>query len=175
MENKQETAKSKTTEAENASEKGATATERATVKDDSAAGNSAKEAVNKAKDAAAETATNVVGQAKEKASSLIGEQKDNVAAGIGAVADSIRKIGEDMRGDDDKPNQIAAFAAQYGDSLAAQVENFSRYIEDRDFTELKRDAESLARRNPTLFVGGAFALGVLAARFLKSSAARRKN
>jgi len=34
------------------------------------------------------------------------------------------------------------------------------------------DAERLAHRQPALFVGGAFALGLLAARFLKSSKPR---
>jgi hypothetical protein len=34
------------------------------------------------------------------------------------------------------------------------------------------DAQRLARRQPALFVGGAFAVGLLGARFLKSSAQR---
>ena len=37
--------------------------------------------------------------------------------------------------------------------------------------ELLSDAQQLARRRPALFVGAAFAIGVLGARFLKSSAA----
>jgi hypothetical protein len=37
--------------------------------------------------------------------------------------------------------------------------------------ELIGDVEQFARRSPALFLGGAFALGVLAARFVKSSSA----
>ena len=35
------------------------------------------------------------------------------------------------------------------------------------------DAEDWARRNPALFLGGAFALGLLASRFLKSGMGRQ--
>jgi hypothetical protein len=45
----------------------------------------------------------------------------------------------------------------------------SGYLEARDIQDLVGEAESLARRSPALFLGGAFTLGVLAARFLKSS------
>lgn len=36
--------------------------------------------------------------------------------------------------------------------------------------DLAREAQDLARRRPVLFIGSAFALGLLGARFLKSSA-----
>ena len=36
---------------------------------------------------------------------------------------------------------------------------------------MQRGVESFARREPLLFIGGAFALGMVAARFLKASAA----
>ncbi len=139
-------------------------------------GESIKETLNQAKDAAGQAATQVVGQAKEKASSLLGEQKTNLAAGINTVADSIRQIGENLQGGDGgEKNQIAALAGKYGDSLAGQVEKISHYVEDKNFGELARDAEHFARRNPAVFVGGAFALGILAARFLKSSGSQRTN
>lgn len=112
--------------------------------------------------------TQAVGQVKEKAASVIDEQKGNLASGISSVADSIRQIGENIGGKDDN-NQIAALAGKYGDTLAGQVEKFSSYIEDRELKELVRDVEQFAKRNPALFVGGAFMLGILAARFLKSS------
>lgn len=144
-------------------------------KSNTESGDSVKETFNKAKDAAGQAATEVVGQAKEKASSLIGEQKSHLAAGIGTVADSIRQIGENLQHEtaDGEKNQVAAFAGKYGDSLAERVERISHYMEGKDLGELASDAEQFARRNPTLFVGGAFALGILAARFLKSSDSRR--
>lgn len=115
----------------------------------------------------------IAGQVKEKAASMIGEQKSNLAAGISGIADGIRQIGEDLGGDGQ--NQITAFAGKYGDTVAAQIEKVSGYVEDRKLGEIVQDVEKLARRNPTLFVGGAFLLGVLAARFLKSSGAKQSN
>jgi hypothetical protein len=120
------------------------------------------------KETVGQAATQVAGQAKDKAVSLIGEQKAGLATGINSIADSIRQIGENLRNDGEH-NQIASLAGKYGDSLAAQVERFSQYVEESDLKEVAHDVEQFARRNPALFVGGAFALGVLAARFLKSS------
>ena len=145
---------------------GAASTQRASDKPEDkkpavANGESVTETVGKA-------ATEVAGQAKDKAVSLIGEQKANLATGITSVADSIRQIGENLRNDGGN-NQIASLAGKYGDTVAEQVEKFSQYVEGSDLKEVARDVEQFARRNPALFVGGAFALGVLAARFLKSS------
>lgn len=133
---------------------------------------SAKDTINKVKDTAGTIANQAAGQVKEKAASVIDEQKSHLASGITGVADSIRQIGENVGGGEEK-DQIAALAGKYSDSLANQVEKISSYIDDRDIRELVKDVEQFARRNPLLFVGGAFALGVLAARFLKSSGGRQ--
>jgi hypothetical protein len=58
---------------------------------------------------------------------------------------------------------------QYADRAAEQVERFSGFLRERDADQLIGEAENLARRQPAVFLGGAFALGVLGARFLKAS------
>ena len=174
-ENKQNAETENTTASSNkATAESASATKRATDKTEAGNGESVSETLNKAKDAVGEAATQAAGQAKDKAASLIGDQKSNLAAGISNVADSIRQAGEHLR-EGDEPNPIAAFAGRYGNTVAEQVERVSHYIEDKDLRELAQDVEKFARRNPTLFVGGAFALGILAARFLKSSGSRQTN
>jgi uncharacterized protein YjbJ (UPF0337 family) len=129
---------------------------------------SAKDTLGTVKESAGAVANQAIGQAKEKAGSVIGEQKANLASGITSVADSIRQVGENLSGSNEN-NQVAALAGKYGESLAGQIEKFSSYIDEKDFRELMRDVEQFARRNPLLFVGSAFTLGVMAARFLKSS------
>lgn len=124
--------------------------------------------IDKVKETVGAAANQAVGQAKEKAGSVLDEQKTNLASGITSVADSIRQVGENLSSSNEN-NQVAALAGKYGDTLAQQVEKFSSYIDEREIKELVRDVEQFAKRNPLLFVGGAFALGVLAARFLKSS------
>src|SRR5205814_450028 len=71
-------------------------------------------------------------------------------------------------------NPITEKAAQYTNSLAQQIENLSGYFERKDVREMVRDVESFARRYPAYFIGGAVALGFLAARFLKSSGPRQR-
>jgi len=129
------------------------------------------ETLNNVKETVSAAATDVVGQAKEKAGSVLNEQKTSLASGITSVADSIRQVGENFSSSNEN-NQVAALAGKYGDTLAQQIEKFSSYVNEKEITELVSDVEKFARRNPILFVGGAFALGVLAARFLKSSSSQ---
>lgn len=110
-----------------------------------------------------------VGQIKEKAVGMVDEQKSNVAAGLTDVADSIRQVGENLRETDDQ-NSIARVTARYGETLAEKIESFSGYIEQVRIKDLTRDVEGFARRQPALFIGGAFLVGLLATRFLKTSA-----
>ncbi len=131
-------------------------------------GTNAAETLTGVKETVGAAAAEVAGQAKEKADSVLGEQKTNLAAGITSVADSIRQVGENISHSNEN-NQVAALAGKYGDTLAQQVEKFSSYIQDKEIKELVRDVEQFAKRNPIVFVSGAFALGILAARFLKSS------
>jgi len=49
------------------------------------------------------------------------------------------------------------------------MERVSNYLQRTDVAELVDGVEDFARREPLLFVGGAFALGLLGARFLKST------
>ena len=131
----------------------------------------AKTDVQDAKQAVKKTANEAVGQAKDKAVGLIDQKKQNLASGLNDVADSIRKVGENLR-EGEEQTGVGKTVSQYGDSLAGAVESFSGYIEDARFNDLKRDLEDFAHRQPLVFVGGAFALGLLAARFLKSSDSR---
>jgi hypothetical protein len=62
--------------------------------------------------------------------------------------------------------------AEYVEKAAAQLERFSENLREKDVSELLQDAQRLARRQPALFIGGSFAVGLLAARFLKSSRER---
>lgn len=117
---------------------------------------------------AKETAGQAYGKVTEQASSQIVTQKDNLARGLSSVADGIRQMGDNLRGGEQSQTPIAGLTAKYGDSLANQVEQISNYLEKKDLRELVKDVEVFARRNPAIFIGGAFALGIAAARFLKS-------
>lgn len=128
----------------------------------------AKEAARGLIDTAKSTAGQAYGVATEKATNVIEEKKGDLASGLTTVADTIRQVGSTLRQTDEQTG-ITDTAAQYGESLAKQIESVSRYFERNDVRVMVRDVETFARRNPAVFIGGAFALGLLAARFLKSS------
>jgi hypothetical protein len=100
---------------------------------------------------------------REQASSQLNTQKNKATDGLGTVAHAVRETTQRLR--DDNHDTVARYAEQAAD----QIERFSEGIKNKDVGELMHDAQRLARRQPALFVGGAFTLGLLGARFLKSS------
>lgn len=114
-------------------------------------------------DKAKETAGQVVEQAGQQVSSRIAVQKDRAAQGLGTMAHALRQTGDQLRDQD----QIGM--TDYINRAASQVERLGDYLRQKEVRELVDDVERYARRQPALFLGGAFLAGLLAARFLKSS------
>jgi ElaB/YqjD/DUF883 family membrane-anchored ribosome-binding protein len=133
---------------------------------------SAKETAKGLYDQAKSTAGQAFGAATKRATEALDEQKGTVASGLTSVAESIKQVGENLH-TNEEANPIAETAAKYTNSLAQQIENISGYFERKDVRDMVRDVETFARRNPAYFIGGAVALGFLAARFLKSSNPRQ--
>lgn len=129
---------------------------------------SAKETAKGLLDQARSTAGQAYGVAAEKATEKIEEKKTDLASGLTSVADTIRQVSSTLR-ETDEQTGVTDTAAKYSDSLAGQIEQISKYFERNDVRAMVGDIEDFARRNPVVFIGGAFALGLLAARFLKSS------
>ncbi len=128
----------------------------------------AKEVYNQAKEATSDVAVKFYDAAAKKTTSKIEEQKTNFALDLSDVADSIRQIVSNLSGEK-QPQGVAKLASNYTNTLADKVGQVSDYVGNKDLGEMMKDAEDLAHRNPALFLGGAFALGVVAARFLKST------
>ncbi len=129
---------------------------------------SAKETAKGIYDQAKSTVGQAYGVATKRATEVLDEQKGTLAGGLTSVADSIKQVGENLNSTDEQ-NKITETAAKYTNSLATQIENISGYFERKEVKEMVRDVESFARKYPAYFIGGAVALGFLAARFLKSS------
>jgi hypothetical protein len=100
---------------------------------------------------------------KDGAVSQLSTQKDRATDGIGNVVRAVRQSTQQLR--DQQHDTIA----QYVDQAAAQLERFSNTLKEKNVGELIGEAQRFARRNPALFIGGAFAVGLLSARFFKSS------
>ena len=100
---------------------------------------------------------------KSGATSQLTTQKDRATDGIGTLAQAVRQTTERLRSEDHDT------VAQYVERAAEQLERLSQNLREKDVSELLDDAQRLARRQPAMFIGGSFAVGLLAARFLKSS------
>ena len=109
------------------------------------------------------TDTGIVDRVRERAGAQLATQKDKATDGIGTIARAVRRTTQELR------EQQHDTIADYVDRAADQLERLSSGLKNKDIGELFRDAQSLARRQPAMFVGSAFAIGLLGARFLKSS------
>jgi hypothetical protein len=90
------------------------------------------------------------------------QQLERVVDGIRIFAEVLRQGGEDLSGERRQYRSML-------NTVADRAEGASRYLQDRDVQSVTRDVRRFARENTPLFLGGAFALGLLGARFLKAS------
>jgi hypothetical protein len=111
-----------------------------------------------------QTAGQVVDQAREQVATRAESQKDRVVDALSMVAQAVRQTGQELR------SQDQAGMAGYVDQAARTVERTANFLRARDMGQILDETQWFARRNPALFLGGAFALGLLGARFIKSSA-----
>lgn len=114
------------------------------------------------------TASDAYESAAAKAKEKLEEQKSNLSSGLLNVAENVRKLGEGLTGSD-ATDGLSRITAEYSNTAADKIQQAARYFESHDVNAMYRDVENFARRNPGIFIGGTFALGFLAARFLKSS------
>lgn len=114
----------------------------------------------------ADTATGLMDRVRERAAAQLSTQKDRATDGLGSVAEAVRHSTRHLR--ENKQEAIAG----YVEKAADQIDRFSAQLRDRDVSEIVDDVQRFARRQPAIFVASAFALGIVGARFLKSSPAR---
>ena len=113
------------------------------------------------------SARGVAERVRDTATAQLSTQKTRATEQLGSIAQAVRQTSQPLR--DNQQDAIAQFVEKAAD----QIERFSSQLRDKDIPELLDDAQRFARRQPAVFIGGAFALGIVAARFLKSSENRR--
>lgn len=129
-------------------------------------GGSAREQIREVKNQVVDQAKNTFQQARDRASSSLGESKSQFADQFGTIAEAFRRTTEHLRSEDQQ--RIAGLT----DTVARQVEQLAGYLRNKDARAMRQDLENLARRQPALIIGGALLLGLIGARFLKSSERR---
>jgi hypothetical protein len=112
----------------------------------------AREVVNQAKD-----------RATEKIESRISESKTRAAETLNGVASTLLSSSAQLR------DQNQAGASRAIERAAEGVERFANYLQETNVDEVVDQVHDFARRQPAAFIGGAFALGFLASRFIKAT------
>ena len=131
-------------------------------------GAKAKDAADSIVTQAKATAGDAYHAVADKASAAIDTKKSEFSVGLIGVADTVRRISDTISGGETQ-NGVTEYASQYVGTAAKKIEGVAEYFDGADLKKMAGDAESFARRNPAIFLGAAFAVGVLAARFLRSS------
>jgi hypothetical protein len=100
---------------------------------------------------------------KDQVRTRVDDGKARVARTLSSVASSLKTSSTDMQTGD------AAAIGGVVERVADQIDRAADYLERSEMEDIVGGVERFARRNPALFIGAAFAVGVLGARFLKSS------
>ena len=118
------------------------------------------------------SASDAFDSATTKATEKLEEKKSDLSSGLSNVASSIRQLSGNL-GTSGSNDQLSRLTSDISNTAAEKIESVANYFEQKDLNAMYRDAERFARNNPAWVLGGAFALGFLAARFLKSSPPNR--
>jgi len=110
-----------------------------------------------------QVAGQAIDKAKDTVKSQLSTQKEKAVSTLGNFTDALMQTGEQLR-----QSGQGVFGG-YADNLADRVDHIATYLRQNDIDDLTAQVEDFARKQPALFIGGSFVLGVALARFLKSS------
>ena len=114
------------------------------------------------------SAGEAIGQAKQKTTSWVELQLDSAADSLSSLANTVRDASAQFRTTD--PAHMGQ-VAEVATGVADAVDNVSTHLRDATVDDILTETNTFARHQPALFLGGAFAVGFLLARFLKSTSA----
>jgi hypothetical protein len=109
-----------------------------------------------------DTARQFASTAQEKVGEAVTQRKSIGADYIGSIAQATSQAAQAF--DSDLPQ-----AARYIRQASEQIQGVADTVRERDVRELVGEVQDFARKQPTLFFGGAVILGFAALRFLKST------
>ena len=125
------------------------------------------EQMQEAKDQARERVQEASGQAKGRVRDEVDRRSTEAGQRVSAAAGDARSVGEELRKQGkDRPAQLA-------EQMADRAERVGGYLERADGDRILGDVEDFGRRQPWAVAAGAFAVGLVASRFLKASSRNR--
>jgi hypothetical protein len=126
-------------------------------------GEQAKQGAQQAVQQGQQAAGKLVEQAKSQVRDQLASKKDQAAGTLEGVAQALQVAVDHLR------EQGHEGIGHYGERAAQQVTRMSSYLNEKNVDEVIGEVSELARRQPAVVLGAAVVLGVVAARFLKSS------
>lgn len=109
-------------------------------------------------------ASDVASQVAQTAERQFAGGKDRAVEAISQIAGALRQTGDELLAKE------MPVVNDYLGRMATQVDGLSSYLQKtKQLGDVAGDLESFARREPLLFMGGAFVMGLLGGRFVRSS------
>ena len=127
----------------------------------------AQDATAQAQEKVRETAQQAKSEAGDRAREQVDTRSTQAGEQVRSVAQAMQQSGEQLR------SQQKDGAAKVIEGSAERAERLGSYLERASGDDILRDVEDFARRQPWAVAAGAFAVGLLASRFLKASSSRR--
>jgi hypothetical protein len=124
-------------------------------------------------DAAAKTREGAE-QLKERAVERVGGMREKAISGKEKLSSRVRRVGTAIHSAGDQIRGEDESWARYADQVSERFERAADYLRATDPRQAVRDVERFARREPALFFGGAFLVGLAVSRFFKGSQQRQE-
>jgi hypothetical protein len=142
----------------------------------------AKETAQQIGDQTQQQATEMIGQVaeqvsqtasdlKDQANSSFAQQRDRTVQGLTALADALREAGRNLsnKTESGAQQEIPAAIAPLIGEAADRLQQSAQFLRDKEMGGLLSEAQSLARKQPLLFMGAMFGLGIVGARLVKDA------
>jgi len=127
----------------------------------------AQEQATQAIDQVVSQTTEAVAGMKEQAGTVFTEQRDRAVMGLTSLAEAFRQAGQTLA--DQASDSPAGAIGPFVDQLASRLEDSADFLKGKDVKQLVTEAETMAKRQPMLFAGVLFSVGVVGARLLKGT------
>jgi hypothetical protein len=112
---------------------------------------------------ATQGARNIIEETQAQARERIDAGRKDAAQTLASLASTLLSSSGHLK------EEQQELAGEYVGKAAGQIDRLAQYIQNADPAEVVDGVKEFARKRPALFIGSAFAVGVIAARFLKSS------
>jgi hypothetical protein len=110
----------------------------------------------------AQTAGQLAHRASETGFQQVDQRREQAADAVDRIAQSIRRVSVDIGEQQPAIGNVV-------DTAAGQAERLAGYLRRTDARQMLDNVQGYARRQPLLFVGGAFLAGLAASRLMKAA------